>query len=58
MLAAAGAGLYPTVAAAAAAMSRQGGEPLQPDPAEAEVYEAAYARYRTLYDALRPVFAA
>ena len=43
---------------AAAAMSRQGGAALQPDPAEAEVYEAAYGRYRALYDALRPVFAA
>jgi len=57
MLAAAGAGLHPSVAAAASAMSRQGEAPLQPEPAEAAVYEVAYARYRTLYDALRPVFA-
>ena len=56
MLAAAGAGAYPSVAAAAAAMSRVGGAALQPDPATAEVYEAAYARYRAVYDALRPVF--
>ena len=56
MLAAAGVGAYPTVAAAAAAMSRVGGSPLQPDPATAAVYEAAYTRYRAVYDALRPVF--
>jgi sugar (pentulose or hexulose) kinase len=58
MLAAAGAGLYPSVAAAAAAMSRQGGAPLQPRAAEAAVYASAYDRYRAVYDALRPVFAA
>ena len=34
----------------------QGGAPLQPDPATAAVYEAAYTRYRAVYDALRPVF--
>ena len=48
--------MYPTVAAAAAAMSRQGGAALQPDPANEAVYDEAYARYRAVYDALRPVF--
>ena len=57
MLAAAGAGLYPSVAAAAAAMARQGGAPLQPQADDAAVYAEAYGRYRAVYDALRPVFA-
>ena len=56
MLAAAGAGAYPSVAAAAAAMARQGSAALQPDPANAAVYDEAYDRYRAVYAALRPVF--
>jgi sugar (pentulose or hexulose) kinase len=58
MLAAAGAGLYPSVAAAAAAMARQGGAPLQPQAGDAAVYADANDRYRAVYEALRPVFAA
>ena len=57
MLAASGAGLHPSVADASAAMSREGGEPLLPDPERQAIYEQAYGLYRALYDALRPVFA-
>ena len=57
MLAAAGAGLHDSVAAASAAMSREGGDPLLPDPERSAVYEQRYRTYRALYDALRPVFA-
>ena len=57
MLAASGAGLHPSVADASAAMSREGGEPLLPDPERQAVYERSYGLYRALYDALRPVFA-
>ena len=57
MLAASGAGLQPSVADAGAAMSREGGEPLLPDPERQAVYERSYALYRALYEALRPVFA-
>jgi hypothetical protein len=38
-------------------MSREGGEPLLPDPERQAVYERSYALYRALYHALRPVFA-
>jgi sugar (pentulose or hexulose) kinase len=37
-------------------MARQGGAALQPDPANAAVYDAAYDRYRAVYAALRPIF--
>jgi len=57
MLAASGAGLHASVADASAAMSREGGEPLLPDPERQALYERSYALYRALYDALRPVFA-
>jgi len=30
----------------------------EPDPAAAAAYDEAYSRYRSVYDALRPVFAA
>ncbi|MGZ4480695.1 MAG: xylulokinase [Gaiellales bacterium] len=56
MLAAAGAGLHPTVAAAAAGMSRLSDELHEPDPGVAEVYGRGYRRYRELYRALRPLF--
>jgi hypothetical protein len=38
-------------------MSREGGEPLLPDPERQELYDRRYRTYRALYDALRPVFA-
>ncbi len=57
MLAAAGAGLHATPAAAARAMARHGGETLEPDPTRRAVYDEAYDRYRRVYAALRPVFA-
>ena len=57
MLAASGAGLHGSGADASAMMSREGGEPLLPDPERQAIYDDAYALYRALYDALRPVFA-
>ena len=56
MLAAAGAGLYPDVRAAALGMAGPRREPLLPDPDRQAVYSDAYARYRSLYSALRPLF--
>ena len=56
MLAAAGAGLHPTVAAAAAAMAGQRGEPVQPDPELRGVYDGLHRRHLRLYAALRPLF--
>jgi xylulokinase len=56
MLAAAGAGLHPTVAAAAAAMAGPRGEPVQPDPDLRGLYDALHRRHRRLYAALRPLF--
>jgi xylulokinase len=56
MLAAAGAGLHPSVAAAGEAMACPRGEPLQPDPELRGVYDALHERHRALYDALRPLF--
>jgi xylulokinase len=58
MLAAAGAGLHPDVATAAAAMCRVAAGEHEPDPAAAERYEEGYRRYRRLFDALAPDFAA
>jgi xylulokinase len=56
MLAAAGAGLHPSVAAAGTAMACPRGEPIQPDPALRGVYDDLHRRHRRLYDALRPLF--
>jgi xylulokinase len=56
MLAAAGAGLYPTVAAAGAAMACPRGEPVQPDPELRGLYDDLHRRHRRLYAALRPLF--
>jgi xylulokinase len=56
MLAAVGAGLHPTVAAAARAMAGARHEPVQPDPQLGPLYDALHARHRQLYDALRPLF--
>lgn len=51
VLAAAGTGTYPSIAAAADAMVRK--RPLPADTALSEAYEAYYARWRGLYDAVR-----
>ena len=56
MLAAAGAGLHPSVAAAARAMAGPRGEPVQPDPELRDCYDALHRRHRRLYAALRPLF--
>jgi xylulokinase len=56
MLAAAGAGLHPDVATAAAEMSRLAGHEHEPDAACAEQLDAGYRRYRELFDALAPSF--
>jgi xylulokinase len=56
MIAAAGAGLHPSVAAAGRAMACPRGEPLMPDPRLREVYDELHARHRRLYAALRPLF--
>jgi ribulose kinase len=56
MLAAAGAGLHPSVAAAGAAMACARSEPVQPDPELHAVYDGLHRRHRELYAALRPLF--
>src|SRR5207248_2354439 len=57
ILAAVGAGLHGSVAEAAQAfVSSRPGEQ-SPDPERREIYDVAYARYRELYFALKPVFA-
>jgi xylulokinase len=56
MIAAAGAGLHPTVAAAGRAMACPRGEPVRPDPELREVYDALHRRHRRLYAALKPLF--
>jgi xylulokinase len=57
MLAAAGAGLHPSVRAAAVAMAGERVGHVEPDPQAREVYDALYDRYRALYAALKPLFA-
>jgi xylulokinase len=56
MLAAAGAGLHPTVAAAASAMAGPRGEPVQADPGLRGLYDDLHRRHRRLYAALLPLF--
>ena len=56
MLAAAGVGLHPSVAAAGAAMACPRGEPVQPDPELEGVYDDLHRRHRRLYQALKPLF--
>jgi xylulokinase len=56
MLAAAGAGLFDSVAAAARAMAGPRHEPVLPDPELRPVYDALHSRHRQLYSALRPLF--
>lgn len=56
MLAAAGAGAYDSVAAAATGMARLA-TTVAPDAAMATAYDVAYDRYRRLYECLKPLFA-
>jgi xylulokinase len=56
MLAAAGARLHPSVAAAASAMAGPRGEPVQPDPELRTLYDGLHRRHRALYAALLPLF--
>ena len=56
MLAAAGAGLHPSVAAAGRAMACARAGHVQPDPELRGVYDDLHRRHRRLYDALRPLF--
>ena len=56
MLAAAGAGLHPTVADAARAMAGARHEPVRPDAELREVYDELHRRHLALYEALRPLF--
>jgi xylulokinase len=56
MLAAAGAGLHPSVADAAAAMSRLSGTQHEPDPAGAAAMAEGHSRYRVLFERLAPAF--
>jgi xylulokinase len=56
MLAAAGAGLHPSVAAAGAAMAGPRQPPIDPDPELRGVYDELHRRHRALYAALRPLF--
>ncbi|MGB9374393.1 MAG: FGGY-family carbohydrate kinase, partial [Jiangellales bacterium] len=53
VLAAVGAGWFPSVAESEAAMVRTGE---RTEPADADAYSGAYASYRSLYPALQPVF--
>lgn len=57
MLAAAGAGMHPSVAAAAAAMARLAPSQHEPDPAGAQAMAEGHARYRLLFEQLAPAFA-
>jgi ribulose kinase len=56
MLAAAGAGLHPTVAAAAHAMAGPRSPHMQPDPELRAVYDDLHRKHLRLYAALRPLF--
>lgn len=58
ILAAVGAGLHGTVADAVDAFVAFRPEEHEPDPERREVYDEAYRRYRDVYFALKPVFAA
>ena len=55
MLAAAGAGLHPSVRAAAAGMA-SGGPTYEPDESASKQYDQLFAAYRQLYPALRSTF--
>jgi xylulokinase len=56
MLAAAGAGLHANVAGAARAMAGPRTDPIEPDPALRECYDALHERHLALYEALRPLY--
>jgi xylulokinase len=56
ILAAVGAGLYPSCAEAAGRFVSYRPEVHEPDPEASAVYEAAYALYRDVYAAAKPVF--
>jgi xylulokinase len=58
ILAAVGSGVHSTVADAVEAFVSFRPEEHEPDPGSREVYDDAYRRYRELYFALKPVFAA
>jgi len=58
ILAAVGSGVHATVAEAVDAFVRFQPEEHQPDPERREAYDDAYRRYREVYFALKPVFAA
>jgi xylulokinase len=55
-LAAVGAGLYKDVATAAGAFVAYRLDEHRPDPERQQIYDEAYARYRDVYFALKPVF--
>jgi xylulokinase len=55
ILAAVGAGIFPNMGAAVAAMVTRGAE-FQPNPANAASYDALYRVYLSLYPALRDAF--
>jgi xylulokinase len=56
ILAAVGAGLHASIAEAVDAFVSYRPESHDPDPDAAGAYDEAYARYRAVYAALRPVF--
>ena len=56
LLASVGAGLHPSCAEAAARFVRHVPDEDVPDPARSERYDEAYALYRDLYAACRPLF--
>jgi xylulokinase len=58
ILAAVGSGIHATVADAVEAFVAYRPEEHEPDPEHREVYDEAYRRYREVYFALKPVFAA
>ena len=58
VLAAVGVGVHASVDDAVRAFVRFRPDEHAPDPANREAYDEAYRRYRDVYFALRPVFAA
>jgi xylulokinase len=58
ILAAVGSGVHASIADAVEAFVAYRPEVHEPDPDARAAYDEAYARYRRVYDALRPVFAA
>jgi xylulokinase len=58
ILASVASGVHPTIASAVDAFVSYEPEEHRPDPDRQEAYAQAYRRYRDLYFALKPVFAA